>query len=366
MNFATTITGVTGPSSFTGPSRFTGHALAWLIVATLFLGAVGPAAAVPKTDTVVLHNGDTITGEIKGLDYGKLSVSTDDMGTVSIKWDKVRRITSRYWFLVTRDDGRVHFGQLPASDEDGFVVVSSETASSSVPMAAIISLEPIRVDAWDRYKISVSAGFNWTKASQTSQANVALSADYRGLLYDYGLAYSLATTTERDDRTTRRSDLDFYGSRKLSGRLQAGLSSGLQRNDQLGLALRTSLGANMGYLLIMGRNLELAAEAGAAGNREWPTLDDPPSYSAEATLSLKFTFFRYDSPKSNVTVKADLYPSLTVADRVRFEFNTALRHELVSDLFVELQYYESRDNRPPNGAEATSDRGIVFSLGWTH
>ena len=43
----------------------------------------------------------------------------------------------------------------------------------------------------------------------------------------------------------------------------------------------------------------------------------------------------------------------------------ALRHEIVSDLFVELSYYESRDNHPPAGAASAAARGVIVSLGWT-
>jgi hypothetical protein len=44
----------------------------------------------------VLINGDKITGEIKSVNRGRLSLSTDDAGTISIEWTKVSTITSKY------------------------------------------------------------------------------------------------------------------------------------------------------------------------------------------------------------------------------------------------------------------------------
>jgi len=38
-----------------------------------------------KTDVIVLVNGDRLTGEIKSLDRGKLTFSTNDMGTIRIR-----------------------------------------------------------------------------------------------------------------------------------------------------------------------------------------------------------------------------------------------------------------------------------------
>ena len=50
-----------------------------------------PALARDKTDVVILKNGDRVTGEIKSLDRGKMSLSTDHMGTIQIEWEEVRR-----------------------------------------------------------------------------------------------------------------------------------------------------------------------------------------------------------------------------------------------------------------------------------
>ncbi len=53
-----------------------------------------PLLARDKTDVVILKNGDHVTGEIKSLDRGKMTLSTDSMGTVQIEWEDVARVTS--------------------------------------------------------------------------------------------------------------------------------------------------------------------------------------------------------------------------------------------------------------------------------
>lgn len=342
------------------------HAVWALTLCGLLLLPVS-AQAAPKTDVLSLINGDVITCEIKDLAYGKLLVKTDDIGTLTVKWDKVVRLTSRDRFLIRLGNGSLVYGRLPDSGEDKFLAVAPEYGTEDVRLAMdkVVGLEPVRYNLWDRIDLAISAGFNWTKASDTSQGNLAASAKYKGRVYRYGFGAKTMVTTERDNRTTRRNDLDLHLNRQVSGRLQAGVTGGLQRNDELGLARRTSAGLNMSYLMFMSRHFEVAIQGGATGNREQSTLDAPSRNSAEALFSATLTFFRYDSPKTDVTARADTYPSLSIDERVRFEFDLALRHELATDLFVELKYYESRDNRPPAGAESTSDRGVVFSLGWT-
>ena len=58
-----------------------------------------------KTDVIILKNGDHITGEIKSLARGKMSLSTDSMGTVSIEWEDVEQVTSHWFFEVETETG---------------------------------------------------------------------------------------------------------------------------------------------------------------------------------------------------------------------------------------------------------------------
>ena len=60
-----------------------------VLIALLPLSA---AVAAPKTDVVVFQNGDRLTGEVKGLDRGRLSFDTDATGTIAIEWARVKSV----------------------------------------------------------------------------------------------------------------------------------------------------------------------------------------------------------------------------------------------------------------------------------
>ena len=49
-----------------------------------------------KTDVVMLRNGDRLSGDIVSLEFGILSLKTDNMSTLSIKWPAVRSVTSKF------------------------------------------------------------------------------------------------------------------------------------------------------------------------------------------------------------------------------------------------------------------------------
>ena len=64
-----------------------------------------------------MNNGDRLTGEIKGLDSGTLSVSFDYiLGTASLDWSKVDHLESKQRFLVKTQDGSVYSGTLRTVD----------------------------------------------------------------------------------------------------------------------------------------------------------------------------------------------------------------------------------------------------------
>jgi hypothetical protein len=341
------------------------HLLCYALLILLSCRQGQAAAGLPKTDVITLISGDVLTCEIKEMVRGKVRAKTDHIGTISIKWDKIARLDSQYWFLVTLRGGTLVYGQLPDSGEDGFLVVGFQEKMTTIPMSQVIEIEPVRYDLWERFDISVSIGVNWTKASDVLQSNVDASAKYGGRLYSWGLDISSMITDKGDGDVTRRNELGIFLQRDLSGKLNWTVDTGTYRNDELGVRFRLNLGANLGYFFVRTSHIELKALGGANVNREWAALDSDPTNNAEGRVGTNFIIFYHDSPKTDLTVKADVYPSITDGDRTRFEGSISGRQEIVKDLFVKLEYYESRDTKPPEGAASTSDRGIVFSIEWT-
>src|SRR5690606_8136846 len=89
-------------------TRHTGTSAGWmrpLIALAAVIGLVGTAWAAPKTDVIVLVNGDRLTGEVKGLERGKLSFKTDATGTIQVEWDKVASLQSGQYLQVELTSG---------------------------------------------------------------------------------------------------------------------------------------------------------------------------------------------------------------------------------------------------------------------
>src|SRR4051812_22931659 len=82
----------------------------------LIVGSAHLALAAPKTDILELKNGDRITCEIQKLDRGKITVKTDGIGTISVEWDDVARVTSAARYDIELASGQRVFGSLARGD----------------------------------------------------------------------------------------------------------------------------------------------------------------------------------------------------------------------------------------------------------
>ena len=74
------------------------------LAAATFLHAA-PSWAHDKIDRVQLLNGDHLMGEIKRVERGILTYSTDSLDKVYIEWADIARLTSPYTYQVETSDG---------------------------------------------------------------------------------------------------------------------------------------------------------------------------------------------------------------------------------------------------------------------
>ena len=103
------------------------------------------ASAAPKTDIVEFTNGDTLTGEVKGLQQGILTFKTDMMSTVSIKWEYVRNLKTSQYLEVENTEGSRYYGQGPEfADPEAVRLVYGESVSV-LPLGDVVR-ERVRED----------------------------------------------------------------------------------------------------------------------------------------------------------------------------------------------------------------------------
>ncbi len=143
------------------------------------VAAESPALAQGKTDVVTLSNGDRITGEVEGLDRGRLEFSTDDAGTLFLEWENLLRLVATSRVVRGRHRRRHPLRRHADGGADRSIAVSGTGRVDTIAMRDVVLITPIGRSFWSKLDGAIDAGFSYTKSSGIAQLNLNSETVYR-------------------------------------------------------------------------------------------------------------------------------------------------------------------------------------------
>src|SRR5579862_2255853 len=147
------------------------------LLACVLLCAPALAYDRDKSDDVLLRNGNYLTGDIVSMEYGALSLKTDQMGTLRIEWPAVRSVSSKFAFAVERIGGAKYYGVITTSDDGSTMLVTGQDGVVSVRIDEVERLSRYSLSFWNRISGNLAVGFTYTKANDTTVGSINLDAD---------------------------------------------------------------------------------------------------------------------------------------------------------------------------------------------
>jgi Protein of unknown function, DUF481 len=343
----------------------------WAVGLALVIYLCPAVSFAAKVDVIVLRNGDRITGEVKSLSRGKLDYSTDDAGRLAVEWVKVARISSPRSFEVEVASGVTYFGALVAAGLDGTLVVEG-ARTDTLSVTSVVRIDALDARFFQRVKAYLDLGFTFAKANRATTLNAAGETAYRGSTYGSTFSFDSYAQGQESAPTTSRNTVGLEVTRYLPERFSAIVLVGTEQNDELNLDLRLSAAALLGRILTQSNSSEVGVGVGLALTRERfsPTDADSgaggeTSNNLEGLVAARWDAFRFDSPKLDFSNSLNLFPSLTTGGRIRGEFTTRLKYELLSDFNVGLTLTDTFDSKPPEGA-TKNDFITTFTIGWSY
>jgi len=349
------------------------------LVLVLSLASSLPLHAGPKTDTVVLVNGDRITGEIKSLDRGRLRFSTDDMKTIYIDWVKIVRVESPNIFEIETEGFKRLFGSLTDSGEDSWIVISSGEVTYTQRIDRVVRITPLRGSFWRRLKILLDVGYSYTSFDNQQTFNLGSDISSRTEKTLRQLTLSTFMTSRSDEPSIARSLITFSNKRffEKRPRLYTSWLGSAEQNDELGLDHRLTGGAGIGRnaiqnnLVLLGLNggLVISQESftgTTGGGLDWNRGEENASddYNLDLYLGTDLSVARWHDPELDFTMTLVLFPSLTTTGRVRGRLDSRLRYEVFSDFFVGISGFMDYDNKPPVEGVEQFDFSAALTVGW--
>lgn len=333
----------------------------WL---TVFLLAATGAPA----DTVVLNNGDRLTGEIQKLAEGKLFLKTTYAGGVKIDWKMIDRLTTEGPVEVEAQSGKRYTGTIQPAD-GGMEIVTPDKRTPLTP-SQVVAMSRVSDDGgpgfWERLEGNIDAGYNLTRGnSRLTQSSVGLNGRYRKPGYKVQASASSIFSRQDNAAVVSRQAANVRYDVFLGPRLLTFALGGLERNDRKRLNLRSKMGGGVGWKVRKTQLTELSILGGATFTNE-QFQDDasgnlPADSFGEALLGVEWDTTRFDHVR--LSTKLSLYPSLKPGGRYRIEYDSSVRVPLVHRLTWSLSLFDRFDSNPPIAVER-NDYGLVSAFGF--
>jgi len=336
-----------------------------LLLAALALCPAAGAETREKTDVITLRNGDHITGRIISAQYGYLQLDSKHSGSVSIEWPSVRIIETRYQFRVVRFGGQHYAGLIHTSADGENLIIGSGPTAVSVPMAQVASLVPFEESFWNRVDGDVSAGYAFTKASDITQANVGLTANYSGTSMQASLQATSILSRDSSGATTEQEQVQATAFFLQPSPNFWGVLGTLQRDRSLGVDARLVAGVALGRRLIETYKSSVIGIIGVVYNEERGSEGAGRQGSAEGVLGAEWRIYKFTYPKIKLDSSLLIYPSITDSPRLRGTLNITLTYKFTERLALKFTEYGNYDSRPPSPGAATTDYGITASLSYS-
>ena len=325
----------------------------------LHLGAFESVA-----DTVVLVNGDRLTGQVKKVEEGKLVLQTRILGTLRIDWTKIRSVESESDFSVLTTDGERHDGRLSRDGSTTRVSAGgsgeSEVASDSVarvvrgrrPTGPISMLSALSGDA--------DVGYSLARGNQNgTQSSLGARASYSSAHYSFVSRLDSLFARQDGARAQSRHALSARMEHFLSGRLFAYGLSGFERNERRRLDLRTRLGGGAGWLFRDRGRTRFSALGGVAYNHE-RFREQANRVSGEAFAGFEWRTRLFKALVYDMALTVHSYP--TERNRTRVEFDATLGVPIAGPFKYSLRLFDRYDTLPAQSV-SRNDYGVVSGLG---
>jgi putative salt-induced outer membrane protein YdiY len=332
-------------------------------------------------DTVVLKNGDHVTGTFVSADGKTVAIKTPYEGQISLKWSDVTQITTSGPIYVTTNSKRTLSGTI--SKMNDAVVVQTSTGAVTVPLAQVTamrsqqeqnayeaSLHPPLSRNW---ALGANVGFTLARGnSQATDLTTSFMANRKTLNDLIGLTESSVYTTATAANTVT-ADAILGGAlyhRNLNSNLFAFVSADFVHDQLQGLDLRQIYSAGLGWNMINKPNTTFDVEAGLNYTRE--------SYSGTATLSPGLSINRnliavttgedFTHRFNKVTTMDEhffFYPDLSNPGQYRFTLLADANTKISSWLSWQVSLSDLYVSNPPIAGTKSNDLILATGLGVT-
>lgn len=335
-------------------------------------------AAVLAQDKVTLKNGDVLTGSIKTMAEGKLTLSSPVLGDVEVPFSDIENLSTAAPVQLRTTEGDLIRRRI-AGLEAGKIKL--HPAGEGAPMLSEMAIEmldqinpPEKPPVVWTGSVLVGAGFSSGNTDRRS-INAAFQASRRSEVdrTSADASWDYAEDKRTDDPSTPGDEsgwdltqrrvgagikYDYFISKKVYT-----LVNGRVLSDTLAdLDLRLTAGAGVGYQWVETDDTRFSTELGVSYLREEYRSDSPSQDYVAARIA-----YRYEQQLTEATRiihSVEAFPSVEDKDDIYLQLTVQLQNKIFDGMVAQVGWVWDYDNTPAPGRER-SDHRVTLAIGWT-
>ncbi len=315
-------------------------------------------------DTVMLTNGDRITGKVIALENNKLLVDTAFAGKISILWHTVATLETEEPVRLALESETLMVSRIKA-DEDGKIKISPPEAKHplAVSLSQVVLINPPPQEPSVKLSGRMNAGMNISDGNTQTEA---LSLDGELVARSRTNRFTIgATYNRKEDEGVKTADnssgylkYDHFLSEKWY--VLANVTG--TRDDFKDLNLRTDMGIGVGYQVWETKQRNLSLEAGLSYVNEDFVEAEDENFSA-GRWAIDFNHLLWNSEVQFFHGHEGLV-SIEDTNDLIIRSRTGLRMPIYKGLTSTIQVKWEWDNSPAEGQE-NSDTDYMFFIGYS-
>jgi hypothetical protein len=332
------------------------------------------AAPCLHADTVVLKNGDRLTGTAVKLDGGKLTFKTPYADPIAISWDQVTSLATSQPLVLPTPKGNLTITAIERPDA-GLVVTTPSGPSTLDPALVTVLRSPADQKTYEA-SLQPNWGHAWTGAANVSLALARGNSDTA----TFGAGFTAVRAT-RNDKTSLYAHTLYSENSNATPSTSANATGGGLRYDHnvnprlfafgtgdfyadalQDLDLRSTLGGGFGWHASKTAKQTFDVLGGIVWTHENYSANSsgPSTTNSFPALDFGEVYSRKFGAASLLTEQAYIYPDLSSLSQYQFTFNSTYSTKLGKMFNWVTTFSDNYTSFPPAG---TLDNDLVLTTG---
>lgn len=324
-----------------------------------------------QSDTLILNNGNTIVGEVKGLSKGVLEIETSYSDkNFMIEWIGVNMIKCSSQFMITTTDGIRYNGSLTSINQNTIRINDNDGEYVNLSIHDVVFLKSVNTDFLSKLSANVDVGYNYAKANNLNQINASGLVGYTSDRWQSNIIFNTLYSNQDDISATKRNSGGITFDYFLPQDFFTSTNINFLTNTEQSIDLRTVASLGLGKYIIHSNYVYWTVSSGFSYLNETylpivesdtSTVYTPRSSNSEWFLGTEVNLF--NTGDLSFYLNSRVYKTIGKLNRWRLDVSSNVKYDLPLDFYLKAQVNLNYDSTPAEVGKET-DYQYSFGLGW--